>query len=170
MKKTMNRAQMNGDFYDYCIEIMKKRGVDLNELAKITFDLQKPYYPEISMEECLDSIESVIKKRESQFAIMTGIELDRLAEENLLQGPISDIIKSDFGLYGIDEILALSISNIYGSIGLTNFGFLDKAKPGIIGEIDKKIKNSGMCNTFLDDLLCAICAGACSRIAHTVNV
>ena len=35
-------------------------------------------------------------------------------------------------VYGIDEILALSIVNIHGSIALTNFGYADKLKPGII--------------------------------------
>lgn len=97
---------------------------------------------------------------------MTGLELDRLSEEGHLQGPIADIIKQDFSLYGVDEILALSVVNVYGSIGLTNFGYLDKAKNGVIREIDEKPKNPEQVNTFFDDLICAIAAAAASKMAH----
>nr|HPK29171.1 phosphatidylglycerophosphatase A [Bacilli bacterium] len=79
--------------------------------------------------------------------------------------PLQTIIASDYGLYGIDEILALSIVNVYGSIGSTNFGYVDKVKPGIIGELDKKT-NGKVVNTFLDDIVGAIAAAAASSIAH----
>jgi Phosphatidylglycerophosphatase A and related proteins len=58
----------------------------------------------------------------------------------MLPEPIQSIILSDEGLYGIDEILPLSIVNVYGTIGLTNFGYLDKVKSGIIGELDNEKK------------------------------
>ena len=71
----------------------------------------------------------------------------------------------DEGLYGIDEVLVLSIVNVYGSIGLTNFGYVDKLKPGIIGELnDSKDEH---CNTFIDDIVGALAAAAASRIAHS---
>ncbi|MFW6272649.1 MAG: phosphatidylglycerophosphatase A, partial [bacterium] len=69
-------------------------------------------------------------------------------------------------LYGIDEILVLSIVNVYGSIGFTNFGYVDKLKPGIIGTLDEAGKASNKCNTFLDDIVGAIAAAAASSIAH----
>ncbi len=97
---------------------------------------------------------------------MTGLELDRLSEEGYLRGPISDVIKQDFSLYGVDEIMALSVVNVFGSIGLTNFGYLDKAKIGVISEIDKRSRNPEQVNTFFDDLLCAIAAAAASKMAH----
>ena len=55
--------------------------------------------------------------------------------------------------------------NVYGSIGLTNFGFLDKEKIGIIKELD--CEKGERVNTFLDDLVAAIAAAAVSRIAHS---
>ena len=70
----------------------------------------------------------------------------------------------DDGLYGIDEVLAYGICNIYGSIALTNFGYIDKVKPGIIGVLNEPQK--GCCNTFLDDIVGAIAASAASRLAH----
>lgn len=68
----------------------------------------------------------------------------------------------DEGLYGVDEIL--SITNIYGSIGLTNFGYVDKVKMGIVAEMDEE--KSERCNTFIDDIIAALAAAAASRIAH----
>ena len=62
--------------------------------------------------------------------------------------------------------VALSVVNVFGSIGLTNFGYLDKAKSGVIREIDEKSRNPEQVNTFFDDLICAIAAAAASKIAH----
>lgn len=106
----------------------------------------------------------MLAKREVQNAIITGVELDKLAEANQLSEPLLSILKTDQGLYGIDEILALSIVNLYGSIGFTNYGYLDKTKPGIVDKLNHKDGNS--CHTFLDDIVSAIAAAAASRIAH----
>ena len=77
---------------------------------------------------------------------------------------MADIILNDEGLYGIDEILALSIVNVYGSIGFTNYGYIDKVKPGILQKLNDK--SDSECHTFLDDIVGAIAAAAASRIAH----
>ena len=162
----MTKKKMNSDFYEFCVELIESRGVAIREIAEVTFGLQKPHLDGITVEDAEEAVRAVIHKREAQFAIMTGLELDRLSEEGHLQGPIADIIKQDFGLYGVDEILALSVVNIYGSIGLTNFGYLDKGKDGVIKEIDEKSRNPEQVNTFFDDLICAIAAAAASRMAH----
>ncbi|MGB9678678.1 MAG: phosphatidylglycerophosphatase A [Thermoanaerobacteraceae bacterium] len=149
---------------DIVVNLLKERGVNIKDMADLVLDLQKKYYV-LTIEECIESVNSVLEKREVQNAILTGIALDKLAEKDMLDEPLLSILKRDEPLYGIDEILALSITNVYGSIGLTNFGYLDKVKPGIIGELndDKKEK----CNTFIDDLVAAIVAAACARIAHS---
>lgn len=162
----MIKEKMNQDFYEFCIELIESRGVAIREIAEISFELQKTYLPEITIEDAEKAVRAVLHKREAQFAIMTGLEIDRLSEEGYLKGPIADIIKQDFSLYGVDEIMALSIVNIFGSIGLTNFGYLDKSKKGVIREIDKKTRNPEQVNTFFDDLLCAIAAAAASKMAH----
>lgn len=68
------------------------------------------------------------QKREIVHAILTGIALDEIAEKKLLPEPLQSIVESDEGLYGIDEILPLSIVNVYGTIGLTNYGFWTRRK------------------------------------------
>lgn len=52
-----------------------------------------------------------------------------------------------------------------GSIAYTNFGYIDKVKPGIIGELND-IDHDIACNTFLDDIVGAIAAAAASKLAH----
>jgi phosphatidylglycerophosphatase A len=161
-----DEKNMNRDFYEFCVQLIESRGVVLREIAEITFDLQIKYLPDITIEDAEQAVIAVLHKREAQFAIMTGLELDRLSEEGHLQGPIAEIIQQDFSLYGVDEILALSVVNVFGSIGLTNFGYLDKAKSGVIQELDDKSKNPKQVNTFFDDLICAIAAAAASKMAH----
>ena len=147
------------------IEMIENRGVKLEDIAEIVLYLQSKYYPGLTLEICLENIDAVLSKREIIHAILTGIALDELAEKKLLPEPLQTIVESDEGLYGIDEIIPLSIVNVYGTIGLTNYGFLDKEKIGIIKELDSK--KGVECNTFLDDLVAAIAAAAASRIAHT---
>ena len=144
---------------------LSERGVELSDIAEIVYELQKPYIPDLSIEFCMYSLNKVLEKREVINAVLTGIEIDKLEEKDLIADPILSIIKSDEGLYGIDEILPLSIVNLYGSIGLTNFGYLDKRKIGIIDKLDKE--KNGKVNTFLDDIVAAIAAAAASRIAHS---
>lgn len=147
------------------VDLLQRRGVTLAEIAAVVLEIQKGYYPELKLEECLAGVESVIRKREVQHAILTGVALDMLAEEKKLPEPLQSIVAEDDFLFGVDEILALAITNVYGTIGLTNFGYLDKTKPLIIGDLNKHV--NGSCHTFLDDLVAAVAAAAASRIAHS---
>ena len=147
------------------ISKLKERGVTLEDMAELVVDLQKDYI-DIDLEKAKKSIEQVLGKREVQYAILTGIQIDELAEKGLIDEPLLSVMKRDEPLYGSDEILALGITNVYGTIGLTNFGYLDKVKPGIIGELDRLAETTGEIHVFLDDLICAIVAAACAKSAH----
>jgi phosphatidylglycerophosphatase A len=150
--------------YRAVLQMLSQRGVTLPEIADVVLQIQKGYYPELKHEECLAGVEAVLKKREVQHAVLTGVALDMLAEEHKLPEPLQSIVATDDFLFGVDEIVALSITNVYGSIGLTNFGYLDKTKPLIIGTLNAH--KHGQCHTFLDDLVAAIAAAAASKIAH----
>ncbi|SFE50393.1 Phosphatidylglycerophosphatase A [Paenibacillus algorifonticola] len=145
-------------------EWLVKRGITKIAVAQLVHFLQKDYFPELTIDECIVNVDAVLSKREVQNAVLTGIQLDMLAEEGKLLSPLQEMIKNDEGLYGCDEILALSIVNVYGSIGFTNFGYIDKLKPGILKKLNDK--SSGEVHTFLDDIIGAIAASAASRIAH----
>ncbi len=163
-KRYQHRYNMD-ELKEMTIEMINRRGVQLEDIADIVFDLQKNYYENLTKEMCLENIHAVLRKREIIHAIITGIAIDELTEKKLLPEPLQSIVEADEGLYGIDEILPLSIVNVYGSIGLTNFGYLDKEKIGIIKDLDTK-KGEAV-HTFLDDIVAAIAAAAASRIAHS---
>jgi phosphatidylglycerophosphatase A len=165
IKRENNRLN-DSKKYQIIKERLQERGVDVKDIAEITYDLQKPYVPQITMELCLDHVDRVMMKREVQHAVLTGLELDILAEKKMISEPLASMLLGDYGLYGIDEIMALSIVNVYGTIGLTNFGYVDKLKPGIMKKLDDLGKKKGKCNTFLDDIVGAIAAAAASSIAH----
>lgn len=154
------------DLEKLAIKKLEDRKVTINDIAEITLFLQSEYIKDLTIEKCIEEVKTVISKRETIHAILTGIAIDEATENNLLDKEISSIIKEDNGLYGIDEILALSIVNIHGSIALTNFGYADKIKPGIVKVLDNLGKQQKECHTFLDDIVCAIAASAASRIAH----
>lgn len=143
-----------------------ERGVEIKDIAELVYFLQKDYAKDLTIETCAENVEAVLTKREVHNAILTGIQLDILAEEGKMIQPLQEIIQKDEGLYGVDEILALSIVNVYGSIGFTNYGYIDKVKPGILKELNDH--NSGNVNTFLDDIVGAIAAAAASRLAHSI--
>ncbi|RID85332.1 phosphatidylglycerophosphatase A [Peribacillus asahii] len=145
-------------------EWLLKRGVKIEDIANLVMYLQADYHENLQMEDCIYNVERVLSKREVQNAILTGIQLDLLAEKKLLEEPLQTIIEKDEGLYGVDEVLAFSIVNVYGSIGFTNYGYVDKQKPGILKSLNDK--TSGKVHTFLDDIVGAIAAAASSRLAH----
>ncbi|MDD4323218.1 MAG: phosphatidylglycerophosphatase A [Eubacteriales bacterium] len=153
------------ELQEVAIENLKNRGVELKDIGEIVFELQKDFQPDLTIEECVTNVVHVLKKREVSHAVLTGIALDELAEQELLPEPLQTIVESDDSLYGIDEVIPLSIVNVYGTIGLTNFGYLDKMKLGIIKELDEGKKNG--VNTFLDDIVAGIASSAAARIAHS---
>jgi phosphatidylglycerophosphatase A len=148
-------------------ELLVERGVTLEDIAELVYYLQSKYHESLSMDDCLYNVDRVLEKREVQNAILTGIQLDKLAEKKMLEEPLQTTIEIDEGLYGVDEIIAFSIVNVYGSIGFTNYGYIDKQKPGILQRLNDK--STGECHTFLDDIVGAIAAAASSRLAHAAE-
>ncbi|MBO8170500.1 MAG: phosphatidylglycerophosphatase A [Bacillaceae bacterium] len=146
---------------------LKERGVTIDQIADIVYDLQVSYKPDLKKELCLESVEAVLEKREIQHAILVGIELDILAEKKMLSEPLQSIVETDEGLFGCDETLALGSVFGYGSIAVTTFGYLDKEKKGIIKQLNKH--DGKEVHTFLDDIVASIAASAASRLAHKLR-
>lgn len=145
-------------------EALERRGVTIEEVAKIVFEMQESFNEGLTLAHCVESVESVLQKREMQHALLVGIELDELAEQGKLSRPLQQIIDTDEGLFGVDEMIGLGAVLTYGSIAVTTFGHLDRNKVGVIHELDTKV--GGQVHTFLDDLVSSIAACASARIAH----
>lgn len=146
------------------LEQLRQHEITVNEIGEIVYDLQKDYIPELTQKIANDSVMHVLAKREVQNAILTGLALDELANQKKLPQPLQQIVENDEGLYGIDEQIAMGITAVYGSIGITNYGYVDKLKPKLIGRLNAH--KGGVVNTFADDLVGAIAAAAAARIAH----
>jgi phosphatidylglycerophosphatase A len=150
------------------IKLLETRGVSIDDIVECVYYLQKEYHENLDKNLLKESVMFVLDKREVQFALMTGIELDVLAEKKKFKNKaLETIINRDEGLFGTDEVLAYSICNLYGSIALTNFGFIDKQKFGVVARLNEEGKTGKRCHTFLDDLVGAIAAAAASRFAHS---
>jgi len=154
-----------------CVKLLESRGVRLGDICDVARFLQDDYHKSLKTEDMLPPVLHVLNKREVQYAIMVAVELDVLAEEKKLKNKtLQKILISDEGLFGIDEVVAYSICNLYGSIALTNFGFVDREKIGIIRKLNCDGKGTGVCNTFIDDIVGAIAASAAAHYAHGTSV
>ncbi|MGM7636154.1 phosphatidylglycerophosphatase A family protein [Bacillus sp. Hm123] len=163
MKKRVNSQEVT----EAAKQRLLERGVTVEDIAEIVLKMQQPFNKELTLLECIESVEKVLLKREIQHAILVGVELDVLAEQKKLSEPLQTIIETDENLFGVDETIALGAALGYGSISVTTYGFLDKNKDGIIRKLDTK--TGGGVHTFLDDIVGAIAAGAASRIAHRIR-
>lgn len=151
---------------EYIFNEFKKRDIEIKDLAILVLEGQKPYIKDLDINEAIDSIMSFISKREVQHSLLTAFAIDNLAIDNKLPEPLQSIISEDSPFYGIDETLAIETASLAGSIATSNFGYLDKSKPGIIGKVNDDQQKGGMISTMLDDQLCAIVAAAESKLAH----
>lgn len=150
----------------YCMELLDRRGITIEAIADLVYWLQKPYIKALTLEDCVISVKRILSKREVQYAVITGLTLDIACEERRLPEVLQDAISNDAPLYGVDEVFGLAIANIYGTIGVTNYGYLDKIKKGLIGEMDS---DENHVHTFADDLVGAIAAAGAAQLAHNLN-
>lgn len=152
------------------IDMLKKRGVKVDDIAQVAFSQQSKWKADISYQECVLSVEKILSLRDVFHILQLGAEIDRLTEENVFQGPIQAILAEDLGMFGIDELFGIEIAGLYGTIGRTNFGDIDVNKPGIVAELNDMGKvGKKACHTFLDDIVGAVAAAASTRVAQIEN-
>ncbi|MFA6739315.1 MAG: phosphatidylglycerophosphatase A [Bacilli bacterium] len=145
------------------IDVLAERGVSVDDIASLAYWAQSKYLDNLTLDEMRESVLEILNKRDQFHAILLAVQVDVLAERNLLQEPLQSILYSDLGLFGIDEALAISIAGNYGTIGVTNFGNMDVNKPGKISILQNK---KDACHCFLDDIVGAIAAVAAIRVAQ----
>lgn len=155
----------------YVLQYFKERKIDLRDLAEVVLELQREYMPKLTVEECEMAINQVLGKREVLFHIATGIQLDKLAKAKKLDFPLQEAVTNDYGLFSVDETLALGLTYPYGAIAMTSFGYLDRVKYSTAKRLDEEQRkhHGKIVNTFLDDIVSAIIADAAALIAHNEN-
>lgn len=149
--------------YNYVIKGLESKGVTARKIAEIAYDLEHNFLPDYTMEDYEREVVSVLHKREVLNNAMVALNLDKLANQKLLSQPLQEIVEQDSGVFGVDETLATQIANIFGSIGVTNYGFVDRTKPRIIGKLDNR---EGVVNTFIDDIVGGVASAVAGKLAH----
>ncbi len=166
-----NRALFSRDeMLDMNVKTLKERGVSVEEIAEIAHMQQSKWSDDISMRDCVDSVEKILSLRDTFHLLQLGAEIDRLTEENLIREPLREILHKDLGMFGIDELFGLELAGLYGTIGKTNFGDIDVNKPLVVAKLNSDGKSGkDKCHTFMDDIVGAIAAAASTRVAQITN-
>jgi len=152
------------------VETLKNRGVSVEEIAEVAFQQQSKWTDAISRHDCIASVEKILSLRDTFHILQLGAEIDRLTEEGMFNEPLREILLSDLGMFGIDELFGLELAGIYGTIGKTNFGDIDVNKPSVVERLNEEgKKDPNVCHTFLDDIAGAIAAAASTRVAQITN-
>ncbi|WP_323064380.1 phosphatidylglycerophosphatase A family protein [Limosilactobacillus reuteri] len=151
------------ELYDWVLNELHKRHINNETIGEIAYEMQHQYLPELTVEDFGKELDEVLKKREVLNILATGFALDNLANEGLLPEPLQTIVKEDAGVYGVDETISLALSQLYGSIAVTNYGYEDKKKLGIAAKLDN---SNGQVNTFADDLALALASAVIGRCGH----
>lgn len=151
------------ELYDWVLNELHKRNINNETIGEIAYDMQHQYLPDLTVEDFGAQLPEILKKREVLNILATGLALDNLANEGLLPKPLQRIVQNDMGVYGVDESLALSLSQMYGSIAVTNYGFADRVKLGVASDLDN---SQGKVNTFADDLALALASAVIGRCGH----
>ena len=68
------------ELHEKALALLNQRGVQLDDIAELVMFLQQSYIDDLTYEVCLENVKAVLKKREVQNTILTGIQLDILAE------------------------------------------------------------------------------------------
>lgn len=149
--------------YDWVLNELNKRNINNKTIGEIAYQLQHQFLPHLTVEDFGSQLDEILKKREVLNIIATGLTLDNLANEGLLPEPLQTIVQDDLGVYGVDESMALSLSQMYGSIAVTNYGYADRLKIGVAADLDN---SQGKVNTFADDLALALASAVIGRCGH----
>lgn len=152
-------------------ELLNSRGVSSESIVQIAIENQKPYSKNLTDYDGYDALWEILNDEEVQNIVSTMLFLDEIFEDDNhvvnKYDELRDKVRQDYGLYGIDELLAETITEKYGSIAKTNYGHIDKTKPGVIGELDAAGKGTiEVVNTFVDDIVGALAASVAAVLAR----
>lgn len=151
------------ELFDFVMNELKKRNINSHTVGEAAYQLQHQYLPELTIADFGYQLNEILKKREVLNTLALGFEIDNLATEKKLSEPLQTIIEDDLGIFGLDELLAMNISQLYGSLSVSNFGFADKIKVGIAKDLD--IDESHV-QTFSDDLFSALVSAVIGRCGN----
>lgn len=152
--------------YLYIRKQFAAQGITIREMAKEAKADQDKHGAKASLDTYIKAIQNQLHKHDVMSCIMTGLALDRLAEQHKLPEPLQTIIENDLPLYSTDELISISLTQMYSGIAVTNYGARDVHKHALAKRIDDSTEHV---NCFLDDIISAIIAGAEAAVANKLE-
>lgn len=150
--------------YEYVWNYLNGKAVTEKDIGELAMGLQKKFLPEVPLEKYISATLEISMKWDILNCCMVGIALDKAATNKQLDEPLQTIMDEDLGVFAVDEVLAYyGFATLYGGIGITSAGWLDKEKTGIIAKLDQ---DNTSVNVFLDDLIVGLVACVSAKIAH----
>lgn len=150
------------ELYNYVINTLNAKGVTMTNIAEQAYRMQKRFYPELTVDDYAKQVPKVLKKRDVLNILAVGLALDEVATKKQLPQPLQEIVEHDAGIFGVDELLALCIAQMFGGLSISNTFYMDIAKQGIAKELD----HAPGVNVFIDDLISALAGAVIARNGH----
>ncbi|MCK8623936.1 phosphatidylglycerophosphatase A [Apilactobacillus sp. TMW 2.2459] len=151
------------DLKKYVLDYFHHKNITIEDIAREFCEFEGKYSKDLTVSDGVKIInEKVFSDKDILQTIAVGIQLDKLAEQNMLDEPLLSIIKNDLPQFGTDELFGIYIASHFTTAGIANYGYLDQTKNGIAKKLDVSQdhgKNSTV-NTFLDDIISSIVASA----------
>lgn len=154
------------EMLDYVLNYFEELNIDIKDIAYAAVDHQKKYIPTLTYKDGIKRLYAVLHKREVLNNLITAIALDEIANKGLLPLPLQRVVEQDAGVYGVDEALAISTSQLFGTISTTNYGALDVNKSKVAKSLDELQKSGERITVFIDDQISALQAAVESSLAH----
>lgn len=79
--------------YEITVEALKKKGVEISDIAEIVYRLQSEYAP-ITMEMCEENVLAVLRKRETIHAVLTALAIDKAVDQNFSTSPFNPLLQT----------------------------------------------------------------------------
>ena len=164
--KNKNLSYPEEKAYRYIRQQFADQGITIKEMALEAKEDQDKHHVKASFETYIKAIQSQLHKHDVMSCIMTGLAIDRLAEQHKLPDPLQTIVENDLSLYSPDELISISLAQMYSGIAVTNYGARDVHKHALAKRIDESTEHV---NCFLDDIVSAIIAGAEAAVANKLE-
>lgn len=166
---SLSEVYKDKEMLDYINKEFKELGISYSEIIDSAIEHQSKHFKSIPRSVAVERFSSIMHKREVLNIIMTALALDDLANKGMLPEPLQEVVAEDNGLFGVDELLGVGLSQYFGTISTTNYGYLDVNKTNTAKHLDSLQKSGKSITVFIDDIVSSLTACLESSIAHTLQ-
>ena len=150
----------------YVLDYFDEMNISLEQIAAQAVEHQSRFIEGLTLEDGKKRLYRILNKREVLNALAVAVQLDKLANKGMLDEPLQTLVANDAGTLGVDETMAISLAQLFGSISTTNYGYLDVHKSKEAKKLDDLQKSGKKITVFIDDMVSALQASVESSLAH----